>query len=166
MDANKIIGDSFAEELHAAGVSEFNFSFHPDGTFYVDELTEQELADLQAVIDAHDAPTELDNYKIEAIRANQTEAGRRISALYGGKTGTKIQEAQRNDLVTAAILNRKESKGNAAAQEVTLLDALEAKALQISSIREAENDAAAFINDAANDTIAKIDLVKDPVWPA
>ena len=109
-------------------------------------------------------PDKLNGYKKYCISANQKNAGVLISALYGGKTGDKLDTAQRNDLMTAAIINRKEAKSTATSEEIALLDAMESKALMIAAIRAAENAAAELINQALD--VAGVDAVKDPVWPA
>lgn len=78
----KKIGSSVAPELAVAGLDGLPFSWGPDGAItFGDEMTPQQRAAVQAVFDAHVAPSDLDDARadvwdrIKAERDRRTQAG-------------------------------------------------------------------------------------------
>ena len=97
------------------------------------------------------------------IDANRFVAGQKISGLYNDKTGEGLDIAQRNDLMVASLIQRKELSGTASTEESAMLDLLEEKALLIAAIRAAENATADII--MACTTIEEVNAVVEPAWP-
>lgn len=78
----KKIGSSIAAELATAGLDGLPFSWGPDGTItFGDDMTSPQRAAVQAVFDAHVAPSDLDDTRaavwerIKAARDRRTQAG-------------------------------------------------------------------------------------------
>lgn len=85
----KKIGSSIAAELAAAGLDGLAFSWGTDGTItFGESMTPQQCAAVQAVFDAHAAPSDLDDLKsaknaqINAARATANTG----TFAHGGKT--------------------------------------------------------------------------------
>jgi len=116
-------------------------------------LAEDEIS-LREITDSED----LTNYKTTAITANQTEAGRRISLLFGSVENGFIQNSAKlkyrilNNIAEHSKLTLKTAKNTASDADDDRLDVLEILGEQLEGIIESENTAAESINEAANKT--------------
>lgn len=93
----KKLGKSFATELAAAGLLELPFSWGDDGLYFGGSLTEAQRSAIQAVYDAHVAPSDLDDAKVAALAAIDAEAGvarARYITVAPGQEATYILKAQ------------------------------------------------------------------------
>lgn len=108
---------------------------------------------------------DVNGYKNKCIKANQLEVGRLIAVLFGELDPEKLKLKQLNALANALVLLEKKIDGTAVQSDLDVLAVLKQLNTSKDAIRSAENDAAALINDPLNDTIAKVDAVKTPLWP-
>jgi len=129
----------------------------PPGTCRYLPATETVEADAAAGFGAKQA---------DKIAAFRTEAGRRISELFGGKTGIDLVYAELNANSRANELTNRLAKGQAlTVDEQAELDALQLKWDTVKVIRTAENDASAEVLALPESaTQADIDAIQ-PSWP-
>jgi len=84
-------------------------------------------------------------------------ASERISALFGGKVGDKLIQAQQNLQGRASQLHRRETRGTATPEELAELEGMDALFDQIVAIRVAENTASGMLDAAGTDQSITID---------
>lgn len=159
------IGPTFTEELRAAGVSDFRFSwsgntgvidFHPD-------FPDDERKKVEAVLAAHDGP--LSEARHEALEAADAEAARRIADMFRKQPDSwalvwKEMNAQaRASQILYSILKK---AGLAVPEEQPDLELLEGMYNRARAIRDAEDKAKAAL--LAAKSVEEVEAVK-PEWP-
>jgi hypothetical protein len=161
--ANRI-GPSFAQELRAAGVSDFRFSwtldtgkieFHP-------EVPAEERAKVEAVLAAHDGA--LSEARHQALEASSAEAAKRIAEPFFQPPGSQdLIFTEINALGRAVEIILKIIDGTALPEERADLDVLRGIYSRTQAILEARSDAKRALL-AAKD-VGEVEKVR-PAWPA
>lgn len=162
----KKLGKTFAAELSAAGLLGLPFSWGEDGALSFGEtLTEAQRSAIQAVYDAHVAPSDLDDAKAAALAAIDAGAGAaraRYITVAPGQEATYILKAQQAAAFKAggysgpapglvqAEMDATGATAQAAADDILAQEAAWAwKAAQIESARRRGKVAAGNAADAA-----------------
>ena len=102
---------------------------------------------------AGEAAEEVVAYHREITRnANRSEAGARISALFGGKTDMSLVVTQMNMQARVSEIVNAKADGAATAEELAELAVYHGIFSQIKAIRMAENTASAALDAAGTDT--------------
>lgn len=158
-----VIGPSFPDELRAAGVTDFRFSwslesghinFHPD-------VPAEERERVEAVLAAHDGP--LSEARHQALVALRTETRRRIAELFGQPPGTDdLIYAEINDNARGTQLVNKKFEGSALPEERLELEALDETYERVRAIRAVKADAKAALLGAKS--VEEVQGVKAE-WP-
>jgi hypothetical protein len=157
------IGPTFPEELRAAGVSDFRFSWARDtGKIeYHPDMPASERAKVEAVLAAHDGP--LSEARHQAREAVNAEGGRQIAEMFGRPPGSdKLIWAQMNANARASQLMKRVIEGTALPEERLELERLDGIYDRIGAILQAGDVAKAALVGAKD--VAEVQAIK-PAWP-
>ena len=109
----------------------------------------------------------LEECKLLKIKSVKIEADKRILIINPDWSAGNHAQKQRNALMRALKLARKEQKGNATAEEITELDALEAVGDAIDTVRDASDTVEAEIEALTTvEDVSNFDIENNPAWPA
>jgi hypothetical protein len=161
------IGPSFPDELRAAGITDWRFSWGAEGKGPEDllefhpDFPADERAKVEAVLAAHDGP--LSEARHQALEAADAEAARRIGRKFGKEPHTdELNHAQLNALAKAIQIINKKIEGSALPEERLVLEVLDMKYGEVEAIRAAEKDAEAALKGAKS--VEEVEAVI-PAWP-
>jgi hypothetical protein len=161
------IGPSFAEELKAAGVVDFRFTWGAEGKGLEDllqfhpEVPAAERRKVEAVLVAHDGP--LSEARHEALEATNAEAARRIAEMFRKPPNSfPLAWKEINALARAVEILDKKIEGTALPEERLDLEVLRDIYGRVEAIRETENKATAVLLGAKS--VDEVEKVK-PEWP-
>ena len=157
-----VIGPTFAEELRAAGVQDWRFTWNPTGEIgFHPEVPAEERAKVEAVLAAHDGP--LSEARHKAIQATDAGAADRIAAMFGKPPNTfPLAWKEINALARAVDILDKKIEGTALPEERLDLDVLRGIYGRAQAIRDAEGKAQAVLLGAKS--VEEVEKVT-PAWP-
>jgi hypothetical protein len=159
------IGPSFPDELRAAGVSDFRFSWNRDtGTIdFHPEVPASERAKVQSVLAAHDGA--LSEARHRAIEGADAEAAKRIAAKFGKTPADtfRLIHKQLNTLGRAVQILDRKIEGTALPEERLVLEQLDGIYNRVQAILDVEDRAQKAIEAAKN--VGEVEKVR-PAWPA
>jgi hypothetical protein len=156
------IGPTFYEELKAAGVEDFRFSWAQDGRIEFDpEVPVGERKKVKAVLDAHEGPLSVARH--DALEATDAGAGRRIADMFGKDPDTfRLAWKEINAQARASEILYKMILGSALPEDRLELEVLVATYGQAKAIRDAEAKAKAALLGAKS--VEEVQAV-EPKWP-
>jgi hypothetical protein len=163
------IGPSFVDELRAAGVEDFRFSWGAEGKSAEDLLEfhpgvpESERQKVLDVLAAHDSA--LSEARHQALQGTDAEAGRRISEMFGKSPADAIRviHKQLNTVGRAIQILDRKIEGTALPEERAVFQQLDRIYNRVQAILDVETRAQKALEAAKN--VEEVEAVK-PAWPA
>ena len=157
------IGPSFVDELRAANVTDFRFTWNPESTHinFHPEVPPQEREKVEAVLKAHDGP--LSEARHKALKETDAGAADRISEMFGKPPDSfPLAWKEINALARGLDILDKKIEGTALPEDRLDLEVLRGIYGRAQAIRDAEGRAQAVLRGAKS--VEEVEKVT-PAWP-